>query len=81
MLNDAHIAEEIRQLCATERPSVAVVDCMLLPALSAVQESGIPHAVLSHTFRGYLNGMHLTIDSGWKEVADVTLNWLAAKGF
>lgn len=58
MLNDAHIAEEIRQLCATERPSVAVVDCMLLPALSAVQESGIPHAVLSHTFRGYLNGMH-----------------------
>jgi pimeloyl-ACP methyl ester carboxylesterase len=32
-----------------------------------------------HVFEG--KGHSLTIDSGWKDVADVTLNWLAAKGF
>jgi pimeloyl-ACP methyl ester carboxylesterase len=32
-----------------------------------------------HAFEG--KGHSLTIDSGWKDVADVTLNWLAAKGF
>jgi pimeloyl-ACP methyl ester carboxylesterase len=32
-----------------------------------------------HTFEG--KGHSLTIDNGWKDVADVTLNWLAAKGF
>lgn len=32
-----------------------------------------------HVFAG--KGHSLTIDSGWKEVADVALNWLAAKGF
>jgi alpha-beta hydrolase superfamily lysophospholipase len=32
-----------------------------------------------HEFEG--RGHSLTIDSGWRDVADVTLNWLAAKGF
>lgn len=32
-----------------------------------------------HVFEG--KGHSLTIDSGWREVADVALNWLAAKGF
>jgi pimeloyl-ACP methyl ester carboxylesterase len=32
-----------------------------------------------HVFEG--KGHSLTIDSGWRDVADVTLNWLAAKGF
>jgi predicted esterase len=32
-----------------------------------------------HVFEG--KGHSLTIDSGWYEVAEVTLNWLAAKGF
>jgi pimeloyl-ACP methyl ester carboxylesterase len=32
-----------------------------------------------HEFEG--KGHSLTIDSGWKEVAEVTLNWLASKGF
>jgi hypothetical protein len=32
-----------------------------------------------HVFEG--KGHSLTIDSGWKEVADVALNWLATKGF
>lgn len=32
-----------------------------------------------HEFEG--RGHSLTIDSGWKEVADVALEWLAAKGF
>ena len=32
-----------------------------------------------HVFEG--KGHSLTIDSGWQEVAEVTLNWLAAKGF
>ena len=32
-----------------------------------------------HVFEG--KGHSLTIDSGWQEVADVALNWLAAKGF
>ena len=32
-----------------------------------------------HIFEG--KGHSLTIDNGWKDVADVTLNWLAAKGF
>jgi predicted esterase len=32
-----------------------------------------------HVFEG--KGHSLTIDNGWREVADVTLNWLAAKGF
>lgn len=32
-----------------------------------------------HVFEG--KGHSLTIDNGWKEVAEVTLNWLAAKGF
>jgi pimeloyl-ACP methyl ester carboxylesterase len=32
-----------------------------------------------HVFEG--KGHSLTIDAGWKDVADVALNWLAAKGF
>ena len=32
-----------------------------------------------HIFEG--KGHSLTIDNGWKDVADVTLNWLASKGF
>jgi hypothetical protein len=32
-----------------------------------------------HQFEG--RGHSLTIDSGWRDVANVTLNWLAAKGF
>jgi hypothetical protein len=32
-----------------------------------------------HVFEG--RGHSLTIDNGWKDVADVALNWLAAKGF
>jgi pimeloyl-ACP methyl ester carboxylesterase len=32
-----------------------------------------------HVFEG--KGHSLTIDNGWKEVADVALNWLASKGF
>ncbi len=32
-----------------------------------------------HEFAG--RGHSLTIDSGWRDVADVALNWLAAKGF
>ena len=32
-----------------------------------------------HEFPG--RGHSLTIDSGWRDVADVALNWLAAKGF
>jgi UDP:flavonoid glycosyltransferase YjiC (YdhE family) len=31
---------------------------MLLPALRAVQDACIPHAVFTHTFRGYINGLH-----------------------
>lgn len=58
MLNDANIGDEVRQICALDKPDVAVVDCMLLPALRAVQEAGIPNAVLTHTFRGYMNGLH-----------------------
>lgn len=58
MLNDVNIGADIRRLCAADRPDAAVVDCMLLPALRAVQEAGIPHAVFTHTFRGYMNGPH-----------------------
>jgi esterase/lipase len=32
-----------------------------------------------HVFEG--KGHSLTIDGGWKDVADVVLNWLATKGF
>ena len=32
-----------------------------------------------HEFPG--RGHSLTIDNGWRDVADVALNWLAAKGF
>jgi pimeloyl-ACP methyl ester carboxylesterase len=32
-----------------------------------------------HVFKG--KGHSLTIDNGWKDVADVALNWLAAKNF
>ena len=32
-----------------------------------------------HVFDG--RGHSLIIDSGWKDVADVALNWFAAKGF
>jgi dipeptidyl aminopeptidase/acylaminoacyl peptidase len=32
-----------------------------------------------HVFEG--KGHSLTIDHGWKDVADVALNWLATKGF
>lgn len=32
-----------------------------------------------HVFAG--KGHSLTIDDGWREVADAVLNWLAAKGF
>lgn len=32
-----------------------------------------------HVFDG--RGHSLTIDNGWKNVADVTLTWLAGKGF
>jgi predicted esterase len=32
-----------------------------------------------HVFEG--KGHSLTIDNGWKDVADVALNWLATKGF
>jgi len=31
-----------------------------------------------HEFPG--RGHSLTIDRGWRDVADVTLNWLAGKG-
>ncbi|MGV0743045.1 glycosyltransferase [Mycolicibacterium sp. XJ870] len=46
-----------RLVCAWDKPDVAVVDCMLLPALRAVQKADIPHAVFTHTFRGYKNGI------------------------
>lgn len=58
MFNDRNIGDEVRQLCASRRPDVAVVDCMLLPALKAVQEAGIPNVVFTHTMRGYMNRMH-----------------------
>jgi UDP:flavonoid glycosyltransferase YjiC (YdhE family) len=58
MLNDAAIGAEVRRLCAHDTPDAAVVDCMLLPAIRAVQEADIPHAVFTHTFRGYMNGLH-----------------------
>ncbi|WP_166906920.1 glycosyltransferase [Mycobacterium sp. DL440] len=58
MFNDANIGADVRQLCERDRPDVAVVDCMLLPALRAVQDAAVPHAVFSHTFRDYLNGPH-----------------------
>ena len=32
-----------------------------------------------HEFEG--RGHSLTIDSGWKDVADTVLQWFAAKGF
>ena len=32
-----------------------------------------------HIFEG--RGHSLTIDNGWKDVADVALQWLAANGF
>ncbi len=32
-----------------------------------------------HVFEG--KGHSLTIDNGWKDVADVALNWLTAKNF
>ena len=32
-----------------------------------------------HSFEG--RGHSLTIDSGWREVADVALEWLQRKGF
>jgi UDP:flavonoid glycosyltransferase YjiC (YdhE family) len=58
MFNDANIRADVRRVCALDTPDVAVVDCMLLPALRAVQDAGIPHVVFTHTFRGYMNGMH-----------------------
>ncbi|QZH61540.1 glycosyltransferase [Mycolicibacterium farcinogenes] len=58
MFNDANIGADVRQLCERDRPDVAVVDCMLLPALQAVQDAAVPHAVFSHTLRDYLNGAH-----------------------
>ncbi|KHO18183.1 glycosyltransferase [Mycolicibacterium setense] len=58
MFNDANIGDDVRQLCERDRPDVAVVDCMLLPALRAVQDADIPNVVFSHTFRDYLNGSH-----------------------
>ena len=58
MFNDRHIGEDVRRMCALDKPDAAVVDCMLLPALRAVRDAGIPHAVFTHTFRGYVNGLH-----------------------
>lgn len=58
MFNDGRIADEVDRLCAERRPDVAVVDCMLLPALQAVQRLNIRSVVFSHTIRGYLNRMH-----------------------
>jgi hypothetical protein len=64
LLNDVNIGAEIRQLCAHDKPDAAVVDCMLLPALRAVQRSDIPHAVFTHTYRGYMNGHQPRRDQG-----------------
>ncbi|MHC9295125.1 glycosyltransferase [Mycobacterium sp. LTG2003] len=58
MFNDANIGADVRRLCAESRPDVAVVDCMLLPALRAVQDARIPHAVFTHSFRGYVNRLY-----------------------
>lgn len=58
MFNDRHIADEVERLCRESRPAVAVADCMLLPALAALQKNNIRHAVFTHTFRGYMNRMH-----------------------
>lgn len=58
MFNDRNIADEVERLCAERRPDVAVVDCMLLPALQTLQRNNIRNVVFSHTIRGYLNRMH-----------------------
>lgn len=58
MFNDPNIADEVERLCAENRPDVAVVDCMLLPALATLQKNHIRHAVFTHTYRGYTNRMH-----------------------
>lgn len=58
MFNDADIATEVSRRCAANRPDVAVIDCMLLPAIKSVQRAGITNAVFTHTIRGYINGLH-----------------------
>lgn len=58
MFNDAGIGADVSRRCALSRPDVAVVDCMLLPALKSVQRAGIANAVFTHTIRGYINGPH-----------------------
>ncbi len=58
MFNDRKIADEVGQLCAENRPDVAVVDCMLLPALATLQKNNIRRVVFTHTYRGYMNRMH-----------------------
>lgn len=58
MFNDPGIAEDVSRYCTDRRPDVAVVDCMLLPALKAVQRAGITNAAFTHTIRGYIDGPH-----------------------
>ncbi|MDG4667512.1 nucleotide disphospho-sugar-binding domain-containing protein [Mycobacterium sp. 236(2023)] len=58
MFNDHNIADDVDRLCAERRPDVAVVDCMLLPALKKLQRNTIRTVVLTHTFRSYMNRMH-----------------------
>ena len=58
MFNDPGIAEDVSRYCTDRRPDVAVVDCMLLTALKAVQRAGIANAAFTHTIRGYIDGPH-----------------------
>jgi len=57
MLNDRRIGDEVRELCETRRPDVAVVDCLLAPAHHVVRELGVSRVVFTHTFREYADHM------------------------
>ena len=62
--------------------------------ISGLEDNTVPPVLVKSTLKAYRKspalteykefpnrGHSLTIDSGWKEIAEYILNWLKAKGF
>jgi pimeloyl-ACP methyl ester carboxylesterase len=74
---DTHNADR-GPLLLTSGTEDHVVPLKVTKEVAAMYSKG-PAETDFHIFEG--RGHSLTLDNGWKEVADVTLDWFAAKGF